>query len=329
MGNSLTIIRRMGLLIFIGLILIVYAALGIIYVQEVDEQRNLEEQSNKIKLVISKPLPSIEELKAEYDKVNLSLSPLAVPDTLEILVGIAKESGINVNPDAGKFNIKAISTHKSFKPEKVGEGNYQVVSLRHIKVQGDYDRVMTFISNLDAGKTLETMVLKKTEFSQLEINYTGEEKARRTELRDVIAAVAAMMTGNNLNTIPFPIKYTGGTATNHMGDNPDTEETIEGFPDITTTADEKGYTGNSAPKNGYVLYEHDKISTDNTSQFGSVNYINVLTTKYYYTCEGDGAVRQFDRPDLATAIEYRGIELTKIETAAIVEVDTYSKSSKG
>jgi len=321
--------RQMGLLIFIGLILIVYAALGIIYFQEVDEQRNLEEQSNKITLVVSRPLPSAEELKAEYDKVNHSLSPLAVPDILEILVGIAEESGINVNPDAGKFNIAAISTQKSYKSEKVGEGNYQILSLTHIQVQGDYDRVMTFISNLDAGKTLETMVLKKAELSQVEVSYTGEEEARRTEFRDVIAAVAAMMTDNNLNTIPFPIKYTGGTATNHMGDNPDPEETIEGFPDITTTADEKGYTGNSALKNGYVLYEHDKVSTDNTSQFESVNYINVLTTKYYYTCEGDGAVRQFDRPDLATAIEYRGIEPTKIETAAILEIDTYSKSSKG
>jgi len=136
---------------------------------------------------------------------------------------------------------------------------------------------------------------------------------------NVSLAVIAMMTENGLSVIPASLEYAGGIATNDMGSTLTT-----GFPDITATAAEKGYTGTGTPRDGYVLYKHDKISADNTTEFETVSYIPLLTTEYYYTCEADGTVQQFDGPDVATAIEY-----VDIETVATLDVDLYAKPLGG
>lgn len=328
MGNLLTRIRRMGLLIFIGLTIIIYTALGLIYYQEIDQQEILMKQIDQVNAVVARPLPDVEKLRAEYDEVNLALSPVPAPAILELLVGIARESGIEVDPAAGKYKIPVFNPVQSYDSIKIGQGNYEVLSLKRIYVQSDYNNILNFISKLDAGEILETMVLRRVEISTIELAYAGEEEARRKEFRDVIAAVADMISENNLANIPSPLNYRGGVATNNMGDNPDTAEVVEGFPDITTIADEKGYTGNGTLKKGYVLYGHDKILVADTDQFENVNYIDIPSTSYYYTAEADGRVRQFDRSDLSTAIEYTEIGLTKIETVAFVDVDIYSTPRK-
>jgi hypothetical protein len=320
MKNLLARIGRMGFLIVVGIFLIIYIGLGFLYFQQGAKQEDLRERINKLRIVVSKPLPPADELKAEYEEVNRSLSPLEVQAAIAVLVDIAEKSGINVDSDSGKFNVPPPGEPET---REVGGGTYQVLSFESIMVWGDHDSVMAFISDLDSGKTMKTMVLKKADINWAERAVNAEEKARGEELRNVSLAVIAMMT-DNITEIPNPINYAGGIATNYMGDNPDTEGTVEGFPDITTTAAEKGYTGTGTPRDGYVLYEHDKISTDNTSHFETVSYISLLTTKYYYTCEADGTVRQFDGPDVATAIEY-----VDIETFVTLDVDLYSKPLEG
>ena len=325
MDNLIARIRRMGFLVLIGILIIIYIALGFVYLQQGTKQADLNEQITKISIIVSKPLPGAEKLRAEYDEMNLSLSPLAVPEVLEAIVNIASENGINVNPEAGKFNIPP-----PWNPveRKVGEGSYLVLSVGSIMVQGDYENVMAFISDLDSGETMKNMVLRKVDIRQVEVAYEGEEAVRRAELRGVSSAVLAMMADNGLTEIPDPKNYEGDIATNYMGDDPDTEGEAEGFPDAATTAAEKGYTGTSTPKDGYLLYQHDLISTDNSTEYATVDYFNVLTTRYYYTCEADGTVRQFDGPDVTTATEYSGSEESKTETIAILGVDLYTKSSE-
>ena len=134
-----------------------------------------------------------------------------------------------------------------------------------------------------------------------------------------------MMADNALTEIPNPINYAGGVATNLIGDDPETEEAVEGFPDITTTAAAKGYTGDGTPRNGYVLYNHDKIDLADTATFATVNYVTLLKTEYYYICEWGGKVRQFSGPDVATATEYVHAEKAETETVATVDVDIYTK----
>jgi len=322
MGNLIARIRRMVFALILGVCLITYIALGFLYWQQGLKQQELTELIDKTSAVVSKPVPSVDKLQAEYEAVKQSLSPVTVPEALAIIVSIARDSGIDVDPASGMFHIPAPSSPAT---KKIGESNYQVLSISNIRVQGDPDSVMAFLSDLDSGKTRATMLLNGVQFSQIEINYQDEEAARRAEFRKVLSAVAAMMVDNGVTEIPNPISYADGTATNYMGDDPGTEGVKEGFPDITITATQKGYTGTEAPKDGYLLYRHDKIATDNTTQFETVDYIAGLTTQYYYTCEADGTVRQFDGPDLSTATEYLGSEEFRTESVVTLGVKFYAK----
>ena len=260
-------------------------------------------------------------MRAEYEATRNALAPMTDIEAVSILVGIAGESGIDVDDASGKFRVPSVK----FGQVTVGEGTYRVLSFNDIYVQGDYEDVMSFISDLDSGKTLETMVLTRVFTNEVEVVFADEEGIRRAELRSVVSAVKAMMDDLNLSFIPNPISVAAGNATNLMGDDPDTEGVVEGFPDITTTAVKRDYTGTGSPRDGYVLYGHDQIATDNRTRFYTVNYIDVLKTGYYYTYEIEGTVRQFDGPDLVTATEYLDSGESKIETVARVNVAIYTK----
>jgi len=173
--NLLIRFRWSGVRVLIGFFLIIYIAFGFVYWQQGSEQRELEEQSAKISLILIKPLPSEEKLQAEYDEVSRSLA--SVTDdakAIAILVGIAEKSGIDVDPDSGKLVVPSAQVGE----EKVGGGTYQVFSFKNISVQGDYSNVIAFISDLDSGETQETIVLKKVTISQIEVKGEGEEEAR-------------------------------------------------------------------------------------------------------------------------------------------------------
>ena len=166
--------RQSGVLVLIGFFLIIYIAFGFVYWQQGSEQRELEEQSAKISLILIKPLPSEEKLRAEYDEANLSLAPMTDSDAIAMLVGIAEKSGIDVAPDSGKLVVPSARVEE----KKVGRGTYQVFSFTNISVQGDYSNVMAFISDLDSGETqeTETIVLKKVTIGQIEVKVEGEEE---------------------------------------------------------------------------------------------------------------------------------------------------------
>jgi hypothetical protein len=60
-----------------------------------------------------------------------------------------------------------------------------------------------------------------------------------------------------------------------------------------------------------------------------MNYIDKPVTEYYYTCEADGTVRQFDGSDVDTAAELFGSEETVYETVAKFALELYSKPPGG
>lgn len=291
-----------GSLFLFGFFLILYAAMGILYFQQNSKQDELQERISGISIVIDKPLPSAEKLQAEYDAVNQALIPLAAEEVLDIIVKLAEESGIDVDPDVGEFTIPPLNPAQH---KKVGEGAYHVLTISNIRAQGDYDNVMALVTKLDSKEILKTMVLTDARISQFEFAGTTEEETRQEEFYTIFLAVQDLMADNDLSEIPYPMDFIGGSATHQMGDDPDTRDKIEGFPDITSTIDQKGYTGEESPRNGYVLFEHDKIDTD-TDNFNTVSYLDEdeLETEYYYTCEADGTIRQFDGPDVTTATEY-------------------------
>lgn len=315
---------RTGTLLISGLLLIIYIALGFVYIQQGAQQRELAKQIAKLSPIVSKPLPSDEKVRSEYAKVSENLTLRIDQYYVGTIVGIADRSGIDTNPASNKLRIPSAA----YSQVTIGEDTYQLISFRNIYVQSRYENVMAFLSDLDSGKTLETMVLTRVALSETSIKYTGEEATRRLEFREVVSAVIEMMKDNSLSTIPNPKNFAGGVATNLMGDDPGTEVTAEGFPDITTSATEKGYIGEGMPKDGYVLFTHDKISPTDNSQFSTVSYIDTLTTEYYYTCEADGVVRQFDGTNAATATEYLSSEESETESVAVINVDIYTQAKK-
>ena len=311
--------RQVAFLVFGGLILIIYISLGFVYLQQDPQQQELQTQITKLNLVLRTPMPSGEALKAEYDLVNQKLAPIADNVTILMLVNLAQQSGIDISEEDGKFQVP-VPSHST---TTLGGISYDLLSFKGIQLQGDYDKVMACISALDSGALLENMVLTRASIQDVEVEATGAEAERRAEFRSIIAAVKEMMADNRLVRIPHPVSFNLGKATNIMGYDPLISPTFEGFPDYTTTAAEKGYTGNASPKQGYMLWEHDKISSDNTTLYTTTNYTQSSTTIYYYTAEENGNVRQFSGPDVSKATEYTDSGPTKMELRASLDIDIY------
>jgi hypothetical protein len=153
--NLLTRMRRTGVLVIIGFILIIYISLGFLYWQQGAQQTESTAQINKLSAVLDKPLSPITELQAECDNVTRALAPMTDIDAIDTLLSIAKKSGINTDENAGKFSVPPVTTGS----RNVGSGNYRLLSFKGISVSGNYTDVMAFIIDLDSGKTLENMVL--------------------------------------------------------------------------------------------------------------------------------------------------------------------------
>ena len=193
MNDLLARFRSSGALILIGFFLIIYIALGFLYFQQGAQQKGFEEQITRLSLVVAKPLPDIKKLQAEYDEVCDSLAPITGKDALTTLVGIAKKSGINVDPDSGNLSIPPPTVSE----KKVGDGSYQVLSFKNIRVQGDYNRVMAFISALDSGEELNTMVLTRITTSQVEVIVEGEEETKTETIANLDVDIYAKPGGES------------------------------------------------------------------------------------------------------------------------------------
>ncbi len=117
----------------------------------------------------------------------------------------------------------------------------------------------------------------------------GETEARRAEFHDVATAVTALMTENNLGTIPTP--YAGNDTPCVAG-----TQDLTKYPDDTSTVVSKGAQGLPGTWAvgdglGYQLYAHDMLGDAGVTVV--VNYVNFNKTKYCYKADANGTVRQY------------------------------------
>ncbi|MBI4334806.1 MAG: type II secretion system protein, partial [Chloroflexi bacterium] len=84
----------------------------------------------------------------------------------------------------------------------------------------------------------------------------GETEARKTEKHNVQAGVTAMMTDNNITSIPNPITASA-SATNDMAAYPDTTSEWTGTPG-GKLKDTAGVAYAVGDKAGYLMYTHDR-----------------------------------------------------------------------
>src|SRR3990172_3411623 len=141
------LIARFGRIIFLffmGIILIIYVALGVLYMQQAPQQRDLADQMNKLSAILRTPLTSIDPLNAENEAIYKKLAPLSDAEAIAMLVNLAKTSGIDVTEGVRKFQIPIPSRSTV----SVGSGSYQLLSFKGIFVQGAPDKIASFISTL-------------------------------------------------------------------------------------------------------------------------------------------------------------------------------------
>ena len=169
--NLLIRFRQSGVLLFIGFLVIIYISFGFVYWQQTMKQKDLKENNTNISNIVTKPLADKEQLKTNYDNANIALAPMTDSDAIAKLVKIAEKSGIDISPDSDNLIIPSAVPRE----EVVGEGNYKIWTFKNISVQGDYDSVMTFISDLDAGMTQQTIVLKRLTIDQFETTNVNED----------------------------------------------------------------------------------------------------------------------------------------------------------
>ncbi len=170
MKDIIASLRRIGALFLLGFLVIVCLALGIVYLQQTMKQNELREQITKLNTTLSQPLPGIEKLRTDYEEVLASIPSSDPVVVLGKIVDVARESGIDVAPESEKFSVPAQNTVKD---AKVGDITYKVISFQNIRAQGDYEKIMSFISNLESGKNLGTVVVKTVNVSANPIE--GEE----------------------------------------------------------------------------------------------------------------------------------------------------------
>ena len=137
----------------------------------------------------------------------------------------------------------------------------------------------------------------------------GEEEARTVEYNTVRLGVTALMVENGLADIPDPSNaYSAtGTATNDMDEFPDTTATLATKgADAVFVAAAIAAADITAEVTGYLLYGNQiVIDVDRDGEYDvgvdSINTVNTVSTNpltYYYTCEADGTIRQFNMDDL-------------------------------
>ena len=116
----------------------------------------------------------------------------------------------------------------------------------------------------------------------------GETEAKDTEFTNIQSAVHAMMVDNELATLLNPVSVIANR-TNDMGNFPDTSTC-----GVNKLKDVYGNDFTSfLDKDGYILYEHDRIA-DSSNSANLTNYVATQTTAYWYTVDAQGTVTQYD-----------------------------------
>ena len=138
---------------------------------------------------------------------------------------------------------------------------------------------------------------------------SGEEEARKTEKKNVELAIAMMMEENEITSIPNPHVYTGldGNAIRDMTAFPDslsddgTNGGADGGKKFDPNDDPYDHTAVGDDLQGYILYQHDIIADSADTASTLVNYLPKSTTKYWYTVDSYGKVRQWSDDDTSVA----------------------------
>ena len=153
--------------ILIGLFVIIYAAMGLIYFQQQREQSDLEALIDQRTATVSQPVELSEEEEANYEAAQQAITTGLVDedeirifreDVIEKVLEIAETLGFDAD------DITSFTYSDNLRTETIGETSYKVIPFQ-IKIEGDYNKVIAFISTLDSMPDMKTFVLKDVDIT--------------------------------------------------------------------------------------------------------------------------------------------------------------------
>lgn len=137
--------------LLIGIFIIIYAALGLVYFQKQAERRDLDLQIIPIRTVLEKPAPNLQELEAELAKAENQLETkwASFPSSEQ---GIELYDAL-VDMAQGN-NVKVVSVVASKPVEKEDGGISYTLLPFNLNVQGSQSNILAFVSSLSRGPGL-------------------------------------------------------------------------------------------------------------------------------------------------------------------------------
>lgn len=151
-------------LVIIGVIAIVYAAFGVVYLRDGQTQQGLSTQIALANAMLQQTsteqlVEELEQVQAHLDEVRGSFpseNEVQDADIIAAIYEVASQTGVEV----ANIQVAAVTS------EKVGETTYKVLHFK-VLVSGTLAQVLNFISALDSEKEgLETLILSKAWLSQ-------------------------------------------------------------------------------------------------------------------------------------------------------------------
>lgn len=153
--------RALALPVVVGLLLILYAALGVVYWQQRSQQGPMMGQLTQLSRVVNQPREGLEGLKAQMEEAQ-ALIPrdLKETDVYPAIRALAAQNGLVVrSQSAGKETQKKIGdTVYRVMPFTLGVGGKDVT----------YRQLVDFIANLETQRLLPTLLIDKASLSQSE-----------------------------------------------------------------------------------------------------------------------------------------------------------------
>ena len=143
--------------IMIGVFILILAAMGIFYLQQQRDRDSLDEQLDQLRDLVATPVVISEELKQKYAEAQEAIpSELEMGDVVSHILDIATENGFDVSPGAKDVTITWSDTPRK---ENIEGTSYQVFTFE-LKVSGEYDRVIYFVSDVDSTLVMKTLVIE-------------------------------------------------------------------------------------------------------------------------------------------------------------------------
>lgn len=156
-------LRRLRLPLLGGIFAIIYLGLLLVFFQQQQTQKGLNDQITSKEQQLLRPVVISEKVRTDYEAAQQSIPrKLAGEDVILAVLGMAEKQGFNVTFE--KTGIVVVQ--KAVVKEKVGTNEYEVLSFTISGIKGDYEKVKEFISALYSVTGLETLVLRKVSITQ-------------------------------------------------------------------------------------------------------------------------------------------------------------------